>query len=256
MHPQLIRNRRALLPQKSLLSQRFQKLSVSGWTLARVFQFLLQVFPFHRAAGRIGSGALWFGMLLGSDRLGVLARDFIGGPARHWGIEHFQRAAARVDLVVMGEIGEAFEDAEQLLIPGSLPDLDVAGAALRAERPEPRPLIAALPSRIHVEAAECAHEVKRLVLTGLPRILAEPDADPFAVLRRGVEQQSLDIARVGASAHHVQEPIAAVSIAAEFDADRPIRVVELGLFGGGEIPIADNVIKVRRDLVDDGAPLA
>src|SRR5215472_11360543 len=34
MHPQLIRNRRALLPQKSLLSQRFQKLSVCGWTLA------------------------------------------------------------------------------------------------------------------------------------------------------------------------------------------------------------------------------
>src|SRR5215831_21074170 len=35
MHPQLIRNRRVILPQKSLLSQRFQKLSVSGWTLAR-----------------------------------------------------------------------------------------------------------------------------------------------------------------------------------------------------------------------------
>jgi hypothetical protein len=33
MHPQLIRNRRAILPQKPLLSQRFQKLSVSGWTL-------------------------------------------------------------------------------------------------------------------------------------------------------------------------------------------------------------------------------
>jgi transposase-like protein len=31
--PQLIPNRRALPPQKSLLSQRFQKLSVSGWTL-------------------------------------------------------------------------------------------------------------------------------------------------------------------------------------------------------------------------------
>src|SRR5215472_2454900 len=75
--------------------------------LARVFQFLLQVQPFHGAARRIGWSALWFGMLLGSDRLGVLARYFIGGPARHWGIEHFQGAAARVDLVVMGEIGEA-----------------------------------------------------------------------------------------------------------------------------------------------------
>ena len=56
-------------------------------------------------------------------------------------------------------------------------------------------------------------------------------------LRGGVEQQFLDVARVGASAHHVQEPIAAVPVAAELDADPPIGVVELGLFGGGEIPI-------------------
>jgi hypothetical protein len=34
MHPQLIRNRRAFLPQKPRLSQPFQKLTVSGWTLA------------------------------------------------------------------------------------------------------------------------------------------------------------------------------------------------------------------------------
>ena len=56
-------------------------------------------------------------------------------------------------------------------------------------------------------------------------------------MRRGVEQQFLDVARVGASAHHDQEPIAAVPVAAELDADRPIGVVELGLFGRGEIPI-------------------
>ena len=30
--------------------------------------------------------------------------------------------------------------------------------------------------------------------------------------------------------------------------------VELGFFGGGEIPIADNV-EIRRNLVDDGTPL-
>src|SRR5215472_15273679 len=36
---------------------------------------------------------------------------------------------------------------------------------------------------------------------------------------------------------------------------RPIGVVELGLFGGGKIPIAHNV-ELRRDLVDDGTPLA
>jgi len=96
--------------------------------------------------------------------------------------------------------------------------------------------------------------VKRLALAGLPRILAEPDADPFAVVRRGIEQQSLDIARVSPLAHHIQQPTAAVLIAAELDAHRPVGVVELGLFGGGEIPIPDN-FEVRRDLVDDGTPL-
>ena len=40
------------------------------------------------------------------------------GLALDWGIEHFKRAAAGVDLVIMGEIGEALEDAEQLLVPG------------------------------------------------------------------------------------------------------------------------------------------
>src|SRR5215470_4414987 len=156
----------------------------------------------------------------------------------------------------MGEVGEPFEDAEQLLIPGPLPDLDVARTALRAERPEPRQLVAGLPSRLYGEAAECAYEVLRLALAGLPRILAEPDADPLAVLHGGIEQQSLDVTRIGALAHHVDKPVAAAPVAAEFDADGPIGVVELGLFGGGEIPIADNVVKVRRDLIDDGAPFA
>jgi hypothetical protein len=50
-------------------------------------------------------------------------------------------AAAGVDLVVMGEIGKPFEDAEQVLVPAGLPDLDVAGAALRTERPKPRQLV-------------------------------------------------------------------------------------------------------------------
>jgi hypothetical protein len=33
-------------------------------------------------------------------------------------IEHLQSAAAGVDLVVMGEIRETFEHAEQFLVPG------------------------------------------------------------------------------------------------------------------------------------------
>src|SRR5215467_6950476 len=107
--------------------------SAQARRLARVFQFLLQGQPFHGAAGRIGWGALRFALLRGTDRLGVLARDFIGGPAPHWRIEHFQGAAAGVDLVVMGKIGETLKDAEQLLVPGAAPGLDVAGATLRTE---------------------------------------------------------------------------------------------------------------------------
>jgi hypothetical protein len=62
----------------------------------------------------------------------------------------------------MGEIGEAFEDAEQLFVPGAPSDLDVAGAAMRAERPKPRQLVAALQGRGHVEATERAYQVLRL----------------------------------------------------------------------------------------------
>ena len=39
--------------------------------------------------------------------------------------------------------------------------------ALRTERPEPRRLVAALPSRVHAEAAERGYELKSLVLTDL-----------------------------------------------------------------------------------------
>jgi len=77
--------------------------------------------------------------------------------------------------------------------------LDVAGAALRTERPEPYQLVAAFRSRVHGEAAERANQVLRSALTGLLPVLAEPDVHPFAVLRGGIEQQFLDIARIGAS---------------------------------------------------------
>src|SRR5712671_4346850 len=93
----------------------------------------------------------------------------------------------------------------------------------------------------------------RLALPGLPRILAEPDLDALAVMGSRIEQQSLDVARIGPPANHIQQPIAAIPIAAELDADGPVRVIELGLLGRGEIPIADD-IEIGRDLVDDGAP--
>ena len=76
-----------------------------------------------------------------------------------------------------------------------------------------------------------------------------------AVLPGSIGQQLLDISRIGAPPHHIQKPVAAASIGAKLDADRPIGVVELGLLGGGEIPIADDVVELRRHLVNNGAPL-
>src|SRR5207245_1758917 len=86
------------------------------------------------------------------------------------GIQHFQGAAAGIDLVVVGEIREPFEDAEQILVPGAAPNLHVAGTVLRAERPEPRQLIATLRRGLHSESAQRAYQMKRLALTRLPRI--------------------------------------------------------------------------------------
>jgi hypothetical protein len=54
-------------------------------------------------------GGLWFAALLGGQLLGLPAGGFKDAPALHVGIGHFQGSAAGVDLVVMGEIGEAFE---------------------------------------------------------------------------------------------------------------------------------------------------
>jgi hypothetical protein len=88
-----------------------------------------------------------FGTLLGAQLLGLPAGGFKDAPALHLGIEHFLGSAAGVDLVVMGEIGKAFEYAEQILVPRASPDLHIAGAALRTERPEPRELVATLWSR-------------------------------------------------------------------------------------------------------------
>jgi hypothetical protein len=52
-----------------------------------------------------------------------------------------QGSAGYIDLVVMGEIGEPLEDAEQVLVPEAAQDLQIAGAALRAE---PGELVATL----------------------------------------------------------------------------------------------------------------
>ena len=98
--------------------------------------------------------------------------------ALDWDIEHFKRAAAGVDLVIMGEIGEALEDAEQVLVPGAAQDLHIARPARRAEWPELRKVVATLNGEA---TGGGAHQMKCLALAGLPRVLAEPDADPVAV---------------------------------------------------------------------------
>src|ERR1700674_4339733 len=98
-----------------------------------------------RANGPCRLGGLRFvALLLGEQLLGPLAHGFKGAVALHVRIEHFQGPTAGIDLVVVGEIGEPFEDAEQVLVPGAAQDLHIAGAALRAERPEPRDLVATL----------------------------------------------------------------------------------------------------------------
>ena len=129
--------------------------------------------------------------------------EFKDAPSFHRGIEHLQCSAAGVRLVVVGQIGEPFEDAEQILVPAASADLEVASAALRTKRPKPRDLVSALGSWRHSEASEDAHQVKRLALAGLTRILAKPDADPVSVLCGGIEQYPFDVAWVGSNAHDI-----------------------------------------------------
>src|SRR6516164_3983551 len=183
------------------------------------------------------------------------AHDLVLGIALHLWIEQFEGATTGVGLVVMGKIREPFEHAKKVLVPGTAQDLHIAGAALRTERTKPCELVATLGGRRYRVAAERAHEVKCLALTGLSRILAKTDPHSLAIPGRGFEQQSLYIPRVRAGAHHIEQPVSTLVIAAELDADSPIRVIELSLLGGCQIPVAHD-LQIRRDLIDDGTPLA
>src|SRR6266850_3780519 len=104
------------------------------------------------------------------------------------------------------------------------------------------------PAEVTAKPLSARTRWKAWLLPGLPWVLAETDTDPPAVPRRGIEQQSLEVSRVRPSAHHIQQPIAAVPVTAELDAHGPVRVVELGLLGGGEIPVTNN-IEIGQDLV-------
>jgi hypothetical protein len=61
-----------------------------------------------------------WGLLVCSIASASPAIELVHVPTLSWRIEHFQGAAAGVDLVVTGEIRKAFEDAEQVLVPGIL----------------------------------------------------------------------------------------------------------------------------------------
>src|SRR5215472_10786871 len=71
--------------------------------------------PLHRTGLGHGLNRLW----LVARRGGLVLRavEFEEARAFHLQIEHFQGSAAGVDLIVMRKIGEAFENAEQLLVP-------------------------------------------------------------------------------------------------------------------------------------------
>ena len=82
-------------------------------------------------------------------------------PSPSWGLNISNAPLQASTSSVMGKFGEAFEDAEQLLVPRAPPDLHIAGAALRTEWPEPGWLVAALRGWTYGEAAERTHQVKR-----------------------------------------------------------------------------------------------
>src|SRR6516162_8204764 len=182
------------------------------------------------------------------------AHDLGLGIALHLRIEIFKSATTGVGLVVMGKIREPFEHAKKVLVPRTTEDLDIAGAALRTERTKSCELVATFEDRRYRVATQRAHQVKCLALPGLSRILAKTDPHPLAIPRRGFEQQSLNIPRVRPCAHHIEQPVSTLVIAAEVDADGPIRVIELSLLGGCQIPVAHD-LEIRRDLIDEGTPL-
>jgi len=95
----------------------------SGYALCRLISarepcsaFLLQrLEPLRRAGLGHVLNRLWLAALRGGRCL--LFVEFVDAPTFHLRVEHLQGSAAGVDLIVMCEIGEAFENAKQLLVP-------------------------------------------------------------------------------------------------------------------------------------------
>jgi hypothetical protein len=98
---------------KSWRSDHF-RIAVLGFDLVIARRILIQrLWPTLIAGQNAGSSPV----LLGAQLLSLSSIEFVDAPTLHLRVEHLQGSAAGVDLVVMREIGEAFEDAEQLLVP-------------------------------------------------------------------------------------------------------------------------------------------
>ena len=76
---------------------------------------ILLLEPLRRAGLGHGLNRRWLAALRGG--LCLLAVEFVDIATDHLRVEHFQGSAAGVYLIVMCEIGEAFENAKQLLVP-------------------------------------------------------------------------------------------------------------------------------------------
>ena len=76
---------------------------------------LLRLEPLHRAGLGHVLNRLWLAALCGGRCL--LFVEFVDVPTFDLRVEHFQGSAAGVDLIVMCEIGEAFENTEQFFVP-------------------------------------------------------------------------------------------------------------------------------------------
>jgi hypothetical protein len=79
--------------------------------------------PILSSRGPIGLCGLRLAMRLAAQLVRLSSIEFVNSPTCHGRIKHFEGAAAGIDLVVMGEIGEALEDAEQVLVPVTSQDL-------------------------------------------------------------------------------------------------------------------------------------
>jgi len=86
--------------------------------LRRPFEATTRIFRlghWDRAGGPMGFARLRLTLLL--ERLSLPADQLVKTPALHLRVEHFQGSAAGVDLVVMGEIGEAFVNRRRTRTP-------------------------------------------------------------------------------------------------------------------------------------------